>query len=570
MGRLFDEHVKRQVQSLDGAWKFCLDKEDVGEKEGWHTGLENTETVIVPSVWNTQKGLLTYDGAAWYEKNFYTEGGTLRFCFGGVMTTADVWLDGEYLGNHYGGFCQFSFIKPDVKAGNHKLSVRVDNRFDAHSIPQVYVDWYHYGGITRSVTVETLSGICILNSRLDYTLSDDLKQAACNFTLTLYNGESTQTTSKISVLVGNKTVHDSEVTLSGNAEETYAISTFELKDIKLWDEGKPNLYAVTMLTDTDDLRDRIGFRKIWAENEKIYLNGREMQVRGVNRHEEHPEFGFAFPPSLMKRDIDLAQEMGCNAFRGSHYPNAQEFVDFLDERGFLFWSEIPIWGCGFSEETLSDPIVIERGLAMHKEMVKHYFNHPSIVIWGMHNEILSNKPASVEMSKIYYKFLKENGGNRLVVYASNHPLNDISFAYTDVICINAYLGWYEKEITAWDAHLENIVAYRNECGFSDKPIMFGEFGAAALYGYHDDENIKWTEEYQAKLISYCLKLFHNHPSVVGTYIWQFCDMRTSNEAGLTRARNFNNKGLLNEYRKPKMGYFAAQKVYLQLKADLEK
>lgn len=111
--------------------------------------------MIVPSMWNNEMGLLKYEGTAWYQKKLYTKGGCLRFCFGGVMAVADVWLDGTYLGNHYGGFCQFDFIVNDVASGEHILTVRVDNRFDEHSIPQTHVDWYHYGGITRDIAVKT-------------------------------------------------------------------------------------------------------------------------------------------------------------------------------------------------------------------------------------------------------------------------------------------------------------------------------------------------------------------------------------------------------------------------------
>lgn len=567
MGRLFEEHIKRQVKSLDGAWKFCTDINDKGKSEKWYTGLQNAETVIVPSVWNMQTGLLTYEGVAWYEKSFYTDGGNLRFCFGAVMTEADVWLDGEYLGNHYGGFSQFEFIVSDVKEGIHTLTVRVDNRFDGQSIPQKYVDWYHYGGIVRSVTVETLKGICILNSRFDYTLSEDLQTASCNFTLNLYNSEGAEKTSCISVKLGEKTVYKGDVKLDGKSELSLKIPEFMLDDIKLWDIETPNLYTVSIATDTDDLYDRIGFRKISVENEKVVLNGKEIELRGVNRHEEHPEFGFAFPKNLMKRDIDLALQMGCNAIRGSHYPNSKEFVDFLDERGVLFWSEIPIWGNGFSEEALGDSVVVERGLNMHREMVEQYFNHPSIIMWGMHNEIKSQSKEAYAMTEKYCKFLKENGGNRLVVYASNKNTADICFEFSDVICLNEYFGWYGGEIDVWEDFLNKFIEHRNSLGFSDKPIIFSEFGAAALFGCHDDDNILWSEEYQAKLISHCLKLFHNNPSVAGSFIWQFCDIRTCKEASINRARGFNNKGILNEYRKPKLAYHAVKNLYLQFKAE---
>lgn len=567
MGRLFEEHYIRKTESLDGSWKFACDPSDCGKNEEWYNGIPCGETVVVPSVWNTQQGLLTYEGVCWYEKEFHTDGGCLRLSFGAVMTEGEVWFDGKYLGSHYGGFTQFDFIIDDVTPGIHRVSVRVDNRFDAQSVPQTWVDWYHYGGIPRSVSLETLKGISILSDKIDYELSDNLKSAKIWLTLDLFNADSNKTKSKIVVSLGDNTVYTGEVTLEAKENKRINIPEFELDNIKLWDVDTPNLYSVVITSDTDDLRDRVGFRKVCVENEKIMLNGREIEIRGVNRHEEHPDFGFAFPTNLMKKDIDIALDMGCNSIRGSHYPNSKEFVDFLDERGILFWSEIPVWGVGFSEEALADPVVVERGLNMHREMVKQYYNHPSIIIWGMHNEILSNTQPAYNMSKIYYEFLKENGGNRLVVYASNILLEDICFEFTDVICLNQYLGWYGEDMYAWEDFVNKFIEKRNELGFSDKPVIFSEFGAAALYGCHDDEDILWSEEYQAKLLSHCIRLFHSHPSVVGFYVWQFCDIRTCKDAGINRARGFNNKGVLNEHRKPKLAFKAIQKLYKEFASN---
>ena len=114
MKRLFSEHNIRISTELSGAWKFLLDPNDVGENEGWQNGLPSGETVIVPSVWNNELRLLNYEGAAWYEKKFRTNGGTLRFEFESVMTLADIWLDGEKVFNHYGAFTQFDFILNNV------------------------------------------------------------------------------------------------------------------------------------------------------------------------------------------------------------------------------------------------------------------------------------------------------------------------------------------------------------------------------------------------------------------------------------------------------------------------
>ena len=560
MARLFDEHKLREVKSLDGAWKFRTDEESIGTEAGWSKALPSRDTVIVPSVWNTKWGLLEYEGACWYERSFYTDGGTLRFVFGAVMTEARVYLDGEEIGYHYGGFCQFEIIARDVTAGEHTLTLRVDNSFDAQSIPQATVDWYHYGGIIRPVTLETLKGISILSERVEYELSDDLSALRARFALELYNADNEARTDTVSASVAGVNFSESITLNPGECKEIFT----EYKDIpefELWSQESPKLYDIKISTSTDDLTDRTGFRYVCVKDAKIFINGKETLILGVNRHDEHPEFGFAFPTNLLGRDLDIALDLGCNSIRGSHYPNNPVFVDMLDERGITFWSEIPIWGNGFSEEALADEVVLARAEAMHREMVKHYYNHPSIIIWGMHNEIFSNTEAGLEMTKRFYPILKEIGGNRLVVYASDKNLKDISFEYTDVICLNKYNGWYGGSIESWDAFIEKFRAFRTEKGLDAKPVIMSEFGGAAVYGHRSFETYRWSEEYQARLHEHCLNLFLNDPMIVGTYIWQFADIRTSYEAGVARARGYNNKGLLNEHRNPKAAYFTVKEIY---------
>ena len=198
---------------------------------------------------------------------------------------------------------------------------------------------------------------------------------------------------------------------------------------------------------------------------------------------------------------------------------------------------------------------------MHQDVVRYYYNHPSIVIWSMHNEVLCQTQAAYELTKKYYEFLKENGGNRLIAYATNNPLEDICAEFCDVLCCNLYYGWYWDDIPAWDEAMRKVIRRKNELGFEQKPIIMSEFGGAAVYGTHDHEDMKGSEEYQAKLLSYCVKLFHDLPEVVGYFIWQFCDTRTSFHSGTSRPRGFNNKGILNEYRKPKLAYEAVKKLY---------
>ncbi len=567
MERLFDDHIIRQVQDLGGIWKFATDPNDIGESENWQKDLPKGQPVSVPSVWNAEFGLLEYEGAGWYEKKFYTKGGCLRFCFGGVMTSADVWLDGIHLGNHYGGFCQFSFICPQVSEGYHTLTVRADNRFDQCAIPMAKVDWYHYGGITRDVTVETLDGICTLYNQLHYQLNDSLDIANCTLHLELYNASHSTASTLLTAKLDGETVYEDNVTLSGGESRELVTSEFTIRNIRLWDIKTPHMYTIEITTDTDDLLDKTGFRKVETKDSKILLNGRAIELLGINRHDEHPDWGFAFPAKLMKRDLDIIESMGCNTVRGSHYPNAPIFVDMMDERGLPFWSEIPIWGHGYTDEALGDPIILERGLQMHREMVKYYYNHPSILIWGMHNEIPMGNDNAYAMTELYYNFLKSNGGNRLVTYATDRVGALDKIGACDIICINAYYGWYQDQ--NWESFLDNFRASRENQGLTHVPVIMSEFGAAAIYGHHTFDDLKWTEEYQAELISKCLELFHKDPMIAGFYIWQFCDIRTAKEMGLNRARSFNNKGIVNEYRRPKAAYYTIRRIYNQFRGEME-
>ena len=567
MKRLFKEHAIRNVIELSGPWKFAIDKDNVADAQKWQNGLPQGETVIVPSVWNNELGLLNFEGCGWYEKRFETKGGTLLFEFESVMTEATVWLDGKEIVTHYGAFTAFQIIVNEISAGSHTLIVRADNRISKQSFPQRYTDWYNYGGIARDVFAHQLEGISILSNHLIYELSSDLKNATVSSEIELYNASSTTLSSKVAITLDGSSIYDGEVTLGGYETKIVNTPSVIFNDIKLWDVAAPNLYTLVAATDTDDLIDKVGFRKIEVANGDILLNGKSIELLGVNRHEEHPDWGFAFPAKLMKKDIDLILEMGCNTIRGSHYPNSKIFVDMLDEKGILFWSEIPMWGCGFSWEALQDPVIINRGLEMHKEMTRLYYNHPSIIIWGMHNEIDTSKDFTIDLTKKYYEHLREFGGNRLITHASNHPLNDLCMDYNDIVCINIYHGWYNYyggtgKLNDWDKFVIDLKNYLTEKGWFGKPVVMSEFGAAALAGFHSHfDTVRWSEEYQRDLIEYCLELFHKTDYMRGTYIWQYANIRTSHSMDINRVRYFNNKGVLDEYRNPKASFFKIKELY---------
>ncbi len=558
MTRLFAQHVKRTVTSLNGAWKLMPDFDGVGEAQEWNKSLpEEARTVIVPSVWNNEPDLFHHFGICWYQKDIFTAGGNLLLEFGAVSGYAKVYFDGELLGDHYGGFSAFRFAHT-APEGAHRITVYVDASSNSQTIPLPYVDWYHYGGIIRDVELSTLPAVYIDLCHYDYTLSEDRTYAQLTATVTLCAFE--QKSVPLTFTFDGKDAAKAEVTVTPDKPTTVVLGPIAVEHIRLWDIYKGNLYSVGVYTCCDDLYDRIGFRKIEVVGQEIHLNGRPIFIKGVNRHEEHPDWGFAVPPQLGKRDVDVIKGMHCNAIRGSHYPNSRVFLDLLDEEGLIFWSEIPLWG--YPADRMADEVVIQRSLTMHKESAEHYYNHPSIVIWGLTNECATNTNEGRAFSILLADYMRAHGGNRLITFASNVIEWDICLDLVDVVSVNKYIGWYGEDVNGWKKFIPWLRTRLTEAGVPDKPIILSEYGAAGLYGYTSFDGNKWTEEYQASLLKGVTELCIAEPGIVGTYPWQYCDIRSENE--LNRARSFNNKGIVNEHRQPKLAYYALKELYGKL------
>lgn len=558
MHRLFETHRLRRHRYLDGQWQFMTDPEDRGKTERWFESFPaGADRHFVPSCWNNELGLYHYEGVAWYRTTFRSDAANLRLVFHGVNTEADVYLDGRHLGYHYGGFMKFGFTVRGVRQGEHTLTVRVDNRHNAvDTIPLARVDWFHYGGIIRSVEVMELADLWQRECRIDYTLTG-ADQADLTVEAVAENLSDGAATAAFTIFADDKILHQREVTLAPG-ENRLRVEGLKLDGIERWDLDHPRLYEIRLVLGQDDLAERIGFREVRAEKGRILLNGRPVFLKGVNRHEDHPDWGFAFPQKLMKKDLEIIRKLGCNTIRCSHYPNSEAFLDLCDAEGMLLWEEIPMWG--FPEEALKNQLVLERGLAFHRAMVERDRHHPCIILWGLHNEIDTTCEAGYEITEAFAHAVRALDPTRLITYASDKDLADRCFSFADVISVNRYFGWYRGTYRDWPAHLDALRAKLRQEGLADRPLVVSEFGAAGIYGDTGFESRKWSEQYQRELLEYAIKLFAGDPGIAGFYIWQFCDIRSAQEMEGNRARSFNNKGVVDEYRRPKLAYWELERI----------
>ena len=561
MSRLFEQYKKRNTVSLNGFWQFCTDEESKGEKEKWFLNFpEKGEKMYVPSCFNNSFGLLEYKGIVWYNREITISSTEALLEFEGVLGACKVWLDGELLGCHYGGYTTVSFYLSNIEKGKHSLTVLADNSSSSETIPSDVADWFSYGGISRNVNLYELNSTFISDLKINYSLNDNMTCADISVKANIKSIKDFKEKGEAKVYFEDEAVSVIPYERNGETQEI----TFNFKkDIELWDIDNPKLYYIRIEAEDDDITERIGFRKIEVQGKKILLNGRKIFLKGVNRHEDYPDFGHTFPISLMQRDIDIIKNLGCNTIRGSHYPNTHEFLDLLDEQGILFWSEIPMWGYQ-TEEELKSEVLQSRAIDMHIEMINEYYNHTSIVIWGMFNEIDSKLPIAYDIAERIFTLIRSMDSSRLITFATDRAEFDICFKFCDFIGINKYFGWYGGGTDAWKGFFETLKVWFEEQGVNDKPVVMSEFGGAALYGNHTFDNIKWSEEYQAQLLTESIEAFLESGMVTGTYVWHFADARTVRPS-TDRARGFNNKGILNEYRKPKAAYFAVKKMYENIK-----
>ena len=347
--------------------------------------------------------------------------------------------------------------------------------------------------------------------------------------------------------------------------------SIRVPDPKVWSPQTPHLHTLRVVIkdgqgrEIDDAHVRFGLRRIEARGGALWLNGQKLILRGYNRHEWHPNSGPCTPALQMFADLQLLKDLGCNFIRGSHYPQDQRFLDLCDQLGFLVWEENLGWGQ--REDTFASAKFRVDHLATLKSMVRASWNHPSVIIWGFLNEAWSDQEWVRPIFEESVSTLRAMDPSRLVSFASMLPFRDKQFDLMDLISLNVYPGWYGAEgvddpVSLIRPHLDKCFQHLDAQGWQDKPIIISEIGAEALYGWRDSHNDFFTEQFQAKYVKEACLAALDHPRCSGIALWHFSDARTyGGGRSLGRPRGYNNKGTLDEYRRPKAAYQAVQEVF---------
>ena len=542
----------------------------------------SSRRVDLPDTWNAQDALSGKPdykrGIGNYDKKLFIrsewKGKRLFLRFEGANCVSNVFINGKQIGEHRGGYGAFIFeITDKVNYGkNNTVLVRVNNGEQLDVMPLVG-DFNFYGGIYRDVHLLVTEDICI--SPLDYASPGVYlfqqhvgeKQAAVLARINLSNGTEhpRQATLRLQVKEGDKVVYqaDKKVTVAPHTSVQPEEMSFTLLNPRLWNGREdPFMYqtVITLVKDgkeIDKVEQPLGLRYYATDADRgFFLNGKHLPLHGVCRHQEWAEVGNALRPMHHEEDTRLMLEMGVNAIRLAHYPQATYMYDLMDRNGIVTWAEIPFVGPGgYADKGFVDqPSFRENGKEQLKEMIRQHFNHPSICFWGLFNELKENGDNPLEYIKELNVLAHQEDPTRPTTSASNQG-GAINFI-TDNIAWNRYDGWYGATPATLASWLDKTHQAHPEI-----KIAISEYGAGASI-YHQQDSLVQTspgswwhpENWQTEYHIQNWKIISERPYVWGSFVWNMFDFGAAHRTEGDRP-GINDKGLVTHDRKVKKDAF---------------
>jgi beta-glucuronidase len=473
--------------------------------------------------------------------------------FGAANYEAIVYLNGEKLGSHTGGFTPFAFeITGKTREKGNSVVVKVDDKRHREDVPTVNTDWWNYGGLTRGVSLVEVP---------ETFVEDYFVQLKKGSTDTIAGMGQTQRP-ETAAAGGHPHSRGRECRRAVSTDANgYAALSIPAK-LTLWSPENPKLYEVTIASDTDSVRERIGFRSIETKGTDILLNGKSVFLRGVSIHEEAPfRTGRAYSPEDARTLLGWAKEMGCNFVRLAHYPHNENMVREADRLGLMVWSETPVYWTILWEnaETFANA---SNQLA---ESIARDKNRASIVLWSVANETPVGEARTAFLRKLAGQ-VRALDPTRLVTAALLHHndggaaegttdlLDDPLGADLDVLGCNEYLGWYDglpdkADHIDYQDHLHQASDHER--------IRRGR----ALRAARRPDLTRWTEEYQENVFRHQVGMLSRIPSLRGTSPWVLMDFRSPRRALADIQDFFNRKGLVSVRGDKKKAFFVMQEFY---------
>ncbi|MBO4987383.1 MAG: glycoside hydrolase family 2 protein [Lachnospiraceae bacterium] len=550
----------RQIINFNRKWAFTKMADAIPE-----TMPAKWDIVNLPHSWNAIDGQDGdndfYRGTCYYAKQFMKaslpEADRYYLEIKGANSSADVYVNGKNLAHHDGGYSTWRVDITEALDLNNLLVIAVDNAANETVYPQM-ADFTFYGGIYRDVNIIAVSES---HFDLDYYGGPGIAVTPVIEGTTAKVGVEVYVTNKKDDQVLVYRIKDAEGNVVGSISSEDTAALFEIDNVHLWHGRKdPYLYTAEVAlvegeTVVDAVSTRFGCRSFEIDPENGFiLNGEEYPLRGVSRHQDRWGFGNALLPEHHEEDIELICEMGATTIRLAHYQHDQYFYDLCDEKGLVIWAEIPY----ISKHM---PTGRENTISQMKELVTQNYNHPSIVVWGLSNEIsiAGSDEDLLENHKILNDLCHEMDPTRLTTIAavSMCPLTDPYLQIPDVVSYNHYFGWYGGDTSMNGPWFDNFHAT-----YPNIPIGCSEYGCEAL-NWHSSEPFKgdYTEEYQAYYHEELIKQLFTRKYMWATHVWNMFDFGADarNEGG---ENGQNHKGLVTFDRKYKKDSFYAYKAWL--------
>ena len=557
MLRTFETHQVRRMQELSGRlWKVTLlDGKEKGQ----------CRQLFVPCCLEAQPGLGNYRGWSSFETKFEAEG-NVRLDLKGVSHFAKVLVDGAEAAQHYNSYTPFAVCLRGLPAGEHTLQVLVDNAFREEYALDMPNDYMSYGGISRGVALELLPECYIRSIHVTPLYADGADYIADMKVVCENLSEQSQCVGLHVRIAGTELTGEEKKLPPCEESGVWTFHGVRIRSVQPWSPEQPQLYAVQAVltqngTPVDDLIDRVGFRTVAVEGERILLNGRPLRIKGFCRHEDHPQYGCALPAEAIAHDLMLAKDMGANSIRTSHYPNDEIFLDLCDELGLLVWEENH--ARGIEEEKMRNLNFEPQCEQVIREMITAHYNHPSIYLWGILNECASDTEYGRTCYKAQYELIRSLDRSRPCTSASCKFNKDLCQDLEDICSWNIYPYWYDERSASKMA--QDVIDWAQQNGADGKPFLISEIGAGAIYGFRDASHDVWSEELQAEILGKQLRELAAMERCSGMYIWQFCDVRVAREEwAIRRPKSRNNKGVVDEYRRPKLSYAVVKEIFSSL------